>query len=84
MMRETLISRKTPGSCGDLSCAAFSLTHSEYEPDDVIELQLCERLLLAWCPLCAALETFGSLNLPELERRRDVRLLLCEIYIRRS
>jgi hypothetical protein len=70
MMRETLISRKTPGNCGDLSSAAFSLTHSGCGPDDVddvIELQLYERLLLAWCPLLAALETFGSLNLPEQE-----------------
>jgi hypothetical protein len=70
MMRETLISRKTPGNCGDLSSAAFSLTYSGCGPDDVddvIELQLYERLLLAWCPLLAALETFGSLNLPEQE-----------------
>jgi hypothetical protein len=72
------------GSCGDLSFAAFSLTHAECGPDGVIELQLCERLLLAWCPSFAALETFGSLDLPSLERRRDVRLLLRESCIRRS
>jgi len=43
---------------GDLSFAAFSLTHAECG-EGVIELRLGERLLVGWCPWCAALETFG-------------------------
>jgi hypothetical protein len=50
------------GSDGDLSFAAFSLTHAECGEEGVIELRLGDRLLLEWCPSCAALETFGSLD----------------------
>jgi hypothetical protein len=47
-------------SVGDLSFAVFSLTHAGCGEEGVIELRLNERALLGWCPLCAALETFGS------------------------
>lgn len=47
-------------STGDISFAVFSLTHAGCGEDGVIELRLNERLLLGWCPSCAALETFGS------------------------
>jgi hypothetical protein len=42
-----------------LSFAAFSFAHAECG-EGVIELRLGERLLLGWCPSCAALDTFGS------------------------
>ncbi len=45
---------------GDLSFVVFSLTHAGCGDEGVIELRLDEHLLLAWCPSCAALETFGS------------------------
>jgi hypothetical protein len=48
------------GSFGDLSFAVFSLTHAGCGEEGAIELRLNERLLLGWCPSCAALETFGS------------------------
>jgi hypothetical protein len=44
----------------DLSFAAFSLTHTESGQDGVIKLRISERFLMAWCPSCTALETFGS------------------------
>ena len=50
------------GSGGDLSFAAFILTHAECGEEGAIELHLSDRLLLEWCPSCAALETFGSLD----------------------
>jgi hypothetical protein len=51
--------RDNGGSAADLSFAAFSFTHAECG-EGVIELRLDERLLLGWCPSCAALETFYS------------------------
>lgn len=48
------------GRVGDLSFAVFSLTHAGCGEEGAIELRLNERLLLGWCPSCAALETFGS------------------------
>jgi hypothetical protein len=50
------------GSGGGLSFAAFSLTHAECGEEGVIELRLDDRLLLEWCPSCATLKTFSSLN----------------------
>jgi hypothetical protein len=47
-------------SDGDISFAVISLTHAGCGEEGVIELRLNERLLLGWCPSCAALETFGS------------------------
>ncbi len=47
-------------SVRDLSFAAFSLTHAECGENGAIELRLGERLLLGWCPACAALKTFGA------------------------
>lgn len=47
------------GSVGDLGFISFSLTHAGCGEEGVIELRLGERLLLGWCPSCAALETFG-------------------------
>jgi hypothetical protein len=52
--------RNGAGSVGDLSFAVFSLTHAGCREEGAIELRLNERLLLGWCPSCAALETFGS------------------------
>lgn len=49
------------GSDWDLSFAAFSLMHAECV-EGVIELRLGEQSLLVWCPSCAVLETFGSLD----------------------
>lgn len=43
---------------GDLSFAAFSLAHAGCG-DGVVELRLGDRLLLAWCPACASMATFG-------------------------
>jgi len=51
--------RDASGSGADLSFAAFSFTHAECG-EGVIEIRLGVRLLLAWCPSCAALETFGT------------------------
>jgi hypothetical protein len=58
-------------SVGDLSFAVFSLTHAGCGEDGVIELRLNERLLLGWCPSCAALETFGSPDLPPANDARS-------------
>jgi hypothetical protein len=58
--RELELPKNGAGSVGDLSFAVFSLTHAECGEDGVIELRLNERLLLGWCPSCAALGTFGS------------------------
>jgi hypothetical protein len=52
--------RNRAGRVGDLSFAVFSLTHAGCGEEGAIELRLNERLLLGWCPSCAALETFGS------------------------
>jgi hypothetical protein len=52
----------SPRSAVDLSFAAFSLTHAECGEEGVIELRLGDRLLLEWCPSCATLKTFRSLN----------------------
>lgn len=46
----------------DLSFAAFSLTHAECTEGGAIELRLGERLLIGWCPSCAALEAFESFD----------------------
>ncbi|MDP8946883.1 MAG: hypothetical protein M3N09_02110 [Actinomycetota bacterium] len=51
------------GGGGNFSFAAFTLKHAECG-EGVTELRLGERSLLAWCPSCAALEIFGSLDLP--------------------
>jgi hypothetical protein len=55
------------GSGADLAFAAFSLTHAECGEEGAIEFRLGDRLLLGWCPSCAALKTFRSLD----EYRRD-------------
>ena len=52
--------RNDAGSVGDFDFIIFSLTHAGCGEEGVIELRLGERLLLGWCPLCAALEAFGS------------------------
>ena len=49
-------------SVGDLSFMVFSFTHAGCGDEGVIELRLNERLMLGWCPSCAALETFGSVD----------------------
>jgi hypothetical protein len=54
--------RDGAASVGDFSFVVFSFTHAECGQEGVIELRLGERLLLAWCPSCAALETFGSFD----------------------
>jgi hypothetical protein len=43
---------------GDLSFAAFSLTHAECG-DDVVEVRIGEHTLLEWCLACAVIEIFG-------------------------
>jgi hypothetical protein len=58
--RKPELPRNGAGNVGDLSFAVFSLTHAECGEEGVIELRLDERLLVGWCPSCAALETFGS------------------------
>jgi hypothetical protein len=58
--RKLELSRNGAGNVGDLSFAVFSLAHAECGEEGMIELRLDERLLLGWCPSCAALETFGS------------------------
>jgi hypothetical protein len=58
--RELELPRNDAGNVGDLSFAVFSLAHAECGEEGTIELRLDERLLVGWCPLCAALETFGS------------------------
>jgi hypothetical protein len=50
------------GNGGDLSFAAFSLTHAECGEEGAIELRLDDWLLLEWCPTCATLRTFRSLD----------------------
>ncbi len=42
----------------DLSFAAFVLAHAEC-PGETLEVRIGEGLLLEWCPMCTALETFG-------------------------
>jgi hypothetical protein len=42
----------------DLSFAVFSLAHAECG-DDVLEVRIGERMLLAWCTGCAVMEVFG-------------------------
>ena len=49
-----------PASSGDISFVVFSLAHAGWGEVGVTELRLGERWLLGWCPLCAALEIFGS------------------------
>ena len=49
-------------SAGDFTFIVFSLRHAGCGEEGVIELRLEERLLLGWCPACAVLETFGSLE----------------------
>ncbi len=44
---------------GDLSFAAFSLAHAVCG-DEVLEVRIGERMLLAWCMGCAVMEVFGS------------------------
>jgi hypothetical protein len=58
--RKPELPRHGVGTVGDFSFAVFSLTHAECGEDGVVELRLNERLLLGWCPSCAALETFRS------------------------
>jgi len=43
---------------GDLSFAAFSLEHAECG-EDVLEVRIGERALLAWCMACAVMRIFG-------------------------
>jgi hypothetical protein len=43
---------------GDLTFAAFSLSHAACG-DDVLEVRLAERMLLAWCMGCAVMEVFA-------------------------
>ena len=43
---------------GDLSFAAFSLAHAACG-DEVLEVRIGERMLLAWCMGCAVMEVFG-------------------------
>ena len=46
--------------CGwDPAFALFVLRHARCEAS-LIEARIGERLLFAWCPCCAVLETFGS------------------------
>jgi hypothetical protein len=49
-------------SAGAFTFIVFSLRHARCGEEGVIELRLEERLLLRWCPYCAVLETFGSLE----------------------
>ena len=42
----------------DLSFAALVLRHDGCGV--TVEIRLTEGLLLEWCPMCAALETFGA------------------------
>lgn len=42
----------------DLSFAVFSLAHAACG-DDVLEVRIGERMLLAWCTGCAVIEVFG-------------------------
>ena len=55
-----LLRKGAASSVGDLSFIVFSLTHAWCGEEGVIELRINERMLLGWCPSCAALETFGS------------------------
>jgi hypothetical protein len=43
----------------DPAFAVFVLSHARCD-DELVEARIGERLLLAWCPRCAVLETFGS------------------------
>lgn len=43
----------------DPAFAAFVLMHAGCGAGP-IEVRIGERLLLVWCPCCAAIETFGS------------------------
>ena len=43
----------------DPAFAVFVLSHARCH-DELVEVRIGERLLVAWCPSCAALETFGS------------------------
>jgi len=43
---------------GDLSFAAFSLSHAACR-DDVLEVRIGEHMLLAWCMECAVMEVFA-------------------------
>jgi hypothetical protein len=42
----------------DLSFATFSLAHAACG-DEVLEVRIGERMLLAWCMGCAVMEVFG-------------------------
>lgn len=46
---------------GDLSFAAFSLTHAACG-DDVVEVRLGEHTLLEWCMACSVMEIFGPIE----------------------
>ena len=56
------ITRNDAGGARDLAFIILRLTHAGCGEEGVIELRLGERLLLGWCPSCAALETFGSFD----------------------
>ena len=49
----------------DLSFAAFILKHAGCGVS--VEIRLTEGLLLEWCPMCAARETFGALGKQTLD-----------------
>ena len=49
----------------DLSFAAFILKHAGCGVS--VEIRLTAGLLLEWCPLCAALETFVALGKKTLD-----------------
>ena len=43
----------------DPAFALFVLRHTRCDAG-LIEVRIGERLILAWCPCCAVIETFGS------------------------
>ncbi len=54
--------RNDVGGAWDLAFIIFSLTHAACGEAGVIEVRPGERSLLGWCPSCAALELFGTLD----------------------
>jgi hypothetical protein len=53
---------RTPPKAVDdpLAFAVFALTHAAC--GDVVEVRVGERCILVWCPSCAAMRTFVSLD----------------------
>jgi len=53
--------RKPPEAVDDpLAFAVFALTHAAC--CDVVEVRVGERCVIGWCPSCAAMRTFVSLD----------------------